>query len=278
MDFQITARTLHRRIVLETDEPGLHTPLRWLRCDPVMEVPRETYRIGITAYRGRFRIDEPQRDPREKLTTGAVLTWLERRLFERAVEDAPGAPLLHAASLTHEGRRVLMMGAEPIARAALAVRLCLEGMVLEGVGGVFVVGRDVVSRPCPVHLTEKSLQQQPGLEVLLADASVADDSSGRRIYSVDPAAIGKHWSIRQGAVDAVVLLRPNQGGASSIRTVPPGIAVREALAGAMLPDSGRAAAVPAVAMLLGSVRAFDLSLGDHAEAARCIRAALDRPC
>ena len=61
-------------------------------------------------------------------------------------------------------------------------------------------------------------------------------------------------------MDAVVLIRPNHGGFSSLRPVSSLNLVREVMSECGLPQTGRAAAVGAIAKVIGNARGFDLSL------------------
>ena len=72
----------------------------------------------------------------------------------------------------------------------------------------------------------------------------------------------------------MIVLQPNHGGYSSIRPLPPSALAQSLIAEIGLREAGRAAAVAAVAALAGRTRAFDLSLGDHATAIRCIERAV----
>lgn len=67
-------------------------------------------------------------------------------------------------------------------------------------------------------------------------------------------------------MDAVVLLRPNHGGSSSLRRVSSLALVREVMEECALPAIERAGAVRAITQVISNARGFDLSLGDLAGA------------
>ncbi len=68
----------------------------------------------------------------------------------------------------------------------------------------------------------------------------------------------------------MVLLRPNHGGYSSARPLPSLDVVREVMQECALPETGRAAAVGAIAKTIGSAKGFDLSLGELKGAVACL--------
>jgi hypothetical protein len=76
-------------------------------------------------------------------------------------------------------------------------------------------------------------------------------------------------------VDAVVILRPNHGGDSSLRPVSSLALVHEVMRETGLPETERAVAVGAIAKVIGKASGFGLSLGDLGAAVGCINQVLE---
>ena len=191
-----------------------------------------------------------------------MLQYLHRRVFILSVEDRPQALLLHAACLRNAGRRVILVGTEGAGKTTLTLGLMLRGYEIEGDENVFVDGRGVIARPRGMRVKERALARLPEIADRIAAAPFLTDLYGRKIYNLDPRMIGSRWQIREGAVELVVLLRSNHGGASSMRPLGPLAAGRELMAEIGFPATGRGGAVAALAGLTARAQAFDLSLGD----------------
>jgi hypothetical protein len=263
----VIVRTLLRRIVLRTPDGDVHQALRYLECEPEIEgYSTHDLEIRIEPYAGRYRVIEDGGPPREELTPAAVVNYLHRRAFILSVEDRPQALLLHAACLRNAGRRVILVGTEGAGKTTLTLSLVLRGYEIEGDENVFVDGRGVIARPRGLRVKERALARLPEIADRIAAAPFLTDVYGRKIYNLDPRMIGAPWQIRQGAVDLVVLLRANHGGASSVRPLGALAAGRELMAEIGFPATGRGGAVAALAGLTARAQAFDLSLGNSAQA------------
>ena len=87
--------------------------------------------------------------------------------------------------------------------------------------------------------------------------------------------MGSTWRIEQGQADLVIVLQPNHGGYSSIRPLPPSVMVQSLMSEIGLPETERGPSIAALAALASRAKAFDLSLGDHASAVRCVEFAFE---
>jgi hypothetical protein len=263
----VIVRTLLRRIVLRTMDADVFHALRYLECSPEIEFhsPRELD-IEVEQYRGRYRIIEDSKIPHEELAPESVVRYLHQRIFVLSIADRPEAPVLHAACLRHDGRRLLLVGSEGSGKTTLTLRLVLAGYHIEGDENVFIDGRGVIARPRALRVKERALALLPEIADRIAGAPYMTDLHGRKIYNLDPKLIGAPWRIQEGEVDFVVLLRANHGGASSIRPLGPIAVGRELMAETGFPETGRGGAVAALAGLTTRARAFDLSLGDAGQA------------
>jgi hypothetical protein len=263
----VIVRTLLRRIVLRTQDGDVHHALRYLTCEPeIAGYCARDLDVRIEPYAGRYRIIEEGVAPREELTPAGVLQYLHRRVFLLSVEDRPQSLLLHAACLRNAGRRIILVGTEGAGKTTLTLNLMLRGYEIEGDENVFVDGRGVIARPRGMRVKERALAQLPKIADRIAAAPYLTDVYGRKIYNLDPRMLGARWQIQEGAVDLVVLLRSNHGGASSMRPLGPLAAGRELMAEIGFPATGRGGAVAALAGLTARAQAFDLSLGSSPQA------------
>jgi GTPase SAR1 family protein len=189
--------------------------------------------------------------------------------------DFPSAPLIHAASLRHKGRRILLVGPKGSGKTMLTLHLIREGYEIEGDENVFVTSDGVAPRPRGLRVKESAVAFLPHLGEALSEAPYYGSVPGLRVYNLDPRRAGaSQWRIEQGSVDAVVLLHANHGGYSSLRPVSSLSLVRDVMAECGLPQTERAQAVAAITKAIGKAKGFDLSLGELAGAVGCI----DRLC
>jgi hypothetical protein len=271
----VIARTLRRRIALQTTDAALARALGFLQCDPdVPGWPAQDFAIAVDANRDGFLICEPGEPPRRRHAIEDVVDCLHVRLFELSVADGPPASILHAASLRAHGRRLLLVGSKGTGKTTLTLRLMRAGYEVEGDENVFIARDAVVARPRGLRVKETSLPLVPEIAAAIAAAPSFLDYRGQSIYNVDPRAIGAPWRIEQGHVGVVIVLRANHGGFSSIRPLPTLELIQDLMAETGMPPTGRGAAVASIAAAFAQVRAYDLSLGDHVSALRCIDRAM----
>ena len=265
------ARTLQRRIVLRTGDADVYAALRYLECEPEVEgdAPRDL-EIRIEPEGGHFRVAEEEGPVTEHMTADAVVGYLHLRLFRLAVDERPESPLLHAACLRKEGRRLLLVGTEGAGKTTLTLRLRLAGYDIEGDENVFINAGSVIARPRGLRVKEGTLLQLPQIADRITQAPHLRDLNDRKIYNLDPRVLGGSWEIRSGPVHRIVLLRANHGGGSSIRPLAPLAAAREIMAEIGFPETGRGRAVAALANLTAGAKAFDLSLGEPVHAVALI--------
>jgi energy-coupling factor transporter ATP-binding protein EcfA2 len=267
----VIARTLSRRIAMRTADADAFRALQYLQCDPEIERdPPLDMTILVERYRSYYRIVEDEQPVAEQGTPRAVTELLHARLFDLLMEDYPTAPLIHAASLRRGGRRLLLVGAKGAGKSTLTLHLATIGYEVEGDENVFVTAKGVVARPRGMRLKDTAIHLFPHIAPILLAAPSIIGPHDQRIYNLDPRLIGSSWRIEHGPVDVVIMLRPNHGGYSSIRPLPPLALVREVMAESGLHETQRGSAIAALVNAIGSARGFDLSLGDHPGAVRCI--------
>jgi hypothetical protein len=257
---------------LQTTDRAVGDALGYLACAPDIAgpAPRNVF-IGVEQYRGRLRIVKEHAVVKEVLNSRAAVEFLHILLFEYSIGDRPQAPLLHAACLRRNGRRLLLAGAGGAGKSTLAVLLIDAGYAFEGDEHVFVEAEQVVVRPRACRIKESSLRLLPNaMAEVAAKSPCYHRYDGERIFNVDPRLFGSSWWIEQGSVDCIFVLRCNHGGFSSIRPMRSSAAVEFLLTETAWPTGSRAGAVAAVTALAAKAKAYEVSLGDHASAIRCI--------
>ena len=224
-----------------------------------------------------MRIVEDGAPVREALTAAAALEILHMRLFGASLEDRPRATVLHAACLRRDGRRFLLVGSKGAGKSTLTIRLMRAGYEVEGDENVFVNHSSVIARPRGCRVREGALAQLADVAGLVSSQPCyLDHDTGERVFNCDPRALGSAaWKISEGRADAVFVLRPNHGGYSSVRPLQPSAMVQSLMSETGWKETGRGASVGNLVALATSASAFDLSLGDHPTALRCIEAALN---
>jgi hypothetical protein len=276
IQFEVIARNLNSRIRLQAADRSVSESIRYLECTPdIVGPPPRDEIITIEDFRGRLRIVKDDTVLKEVLSAHAALEFLHMKVFEYSIGDRPEAAVLHAACLRRNGRRLLLAGTKGAGKSTLVLRLIAAGYEMEGDEHVFVQSGTVIARPRACRVKEASLQYLPEKMAEIAAASPCyHNYDGERIFNVDPRALGFSWRIEEGKVDQIFVLRPNHGGYSSIRPLPP-----SALVQYLMPETGwrerdAGGTVEALAKLASNAKAFDLSLGEHTSAIRCVEAAI----
>jgi hypothetical protein len=276
----VIARTWSRRVELRTSDAAVYHAIRYLECDPEIEAaPAETLSISIEPHRTYYRIVLDGTLIREQLSPQGVTESLHAELMLLSLKDFPAAPLIHAASLRHRGRRILLVGPKGGGKTVLTLHLIKAGYDVEGDENVFITKDGIYPRPRALRVKQSALPLLPHLGAALRDAPFYGTQPGTRIYNLDPRRAGApYWRIEGGSVDAVILVRPNHGGFSSIRPVISLTLVREVITECAFRSTGRAEGIAAISQVIGQARGFDLSLGDIDGALDCLgRASADLP-
>jgi len=156
----------------------------------------------------------------------------------------------------------------------LTLRLVHAGYEIEGDEHVFLEGSQVIARPRACRIRETSLKYLPEMADVIASAPRYQEPWSGAFFNVDPRVFGVDWRIERGSVDCIFVLRPNHGGYSSIRPLQPSALVQSLMTETGWRETLRNTSIASMAAVAGSARAFDLSLGDHATALRCIECAL----
>jgi hypothetical protein len=262
---------------LKAPDRGVFEAVRFLDCNPEIggPPPREIT-VSIEPLRSHFCIIKGGVVIKEVFGARAVVEYLHMHLFACSMEDRPQTALLHAACLKRGHRRLLLVGAAGAGKTTLALRLARAGYELEGDEHVFIGGAGVVvARPRACRIKESALPILADMAPMVCAAPFYRDNGNRKIFNFDPRALGSNWCIEEGPADRVVVLQPNHGGYSSIRPLRPTALVQSIMPQIGLRETGHGSSVAALAALANRTKGFDLSLGDHEGAVRCIELAMD---
>jgi hypothetical protein len=272
ISFEVIARTWLHRVRFCTDEAEIFDELRYLECDPeIAGAFTNELCISIEPQGSYYQIAQDGRVIHERIGPQAVADMLHARLALLSLADFPAAPLIHAASLRRGGRRVLLVGPKGGGKTTLTLRLIQEGYEIEGDENVFITPEGVVARPRALRVKQTTASLFAPLAEAFKEAPYYESGQGIRIYNLDPRKAGAaFWRIELGPVNAVVLLRPNHSGCSSMRPIAPLPLVREVIRESAFPETGRARAVGDITKLIGAARGFDLCLGDLDGAVSCL--------
>jgi hypothetical protein len=261
-----------------TGDADVFRAIRFLECNPeIIGDPPKELRISIDRFGSYYRILQDGQLLREQISPQGITETLHANLILLSLAEFPTAPVIHAASLRRNGHRILLVGQKGGGKTVLTLHLAQQGYQIEGDEHVFGIKAGVIARPRGLRVKESAEAVLPHLKVLLSSAAYYDADQYGKIYNLDPRQVGAStWRIEAGTVDAIVLLRPNHGGYSSLRPVPPLRLVREVLEECALPETGRADAVRIITQVVGNAAGFDMSLGDLAGATECVSEVFDR--
>jgi hypothetical protein len=274
----VIARTLAHRVFMRTNEREVFEAVRFLSCEPEIDVASAAQAVEIALtivpFHGRYRVREEGRRDEEAIDLRSVVDRLHSRVLSISVQAKPEAGILHAASLRRGSRKFLLAGVESAGKTTLALRLILEGCELEGDEHVILDCDGVIARPRACRVKESSLALLPEFAEVISLAPFYIDPNGRKTFNVDPRMLGGTWCIKSDKVDRVIVLHPNHGGYSSLRSLPPTALAQALLSDLQLRGPAAGTLVAAVADLVRHAKGFDLSLGDHETAVMCINRAL----
>jgi hypothetical protein len=273
--FRVVARTWSSRATLCSDQPEIFSVLRYLECDPEIDGPVQNFKITIDACDAGYRIKQDGQLIGEQPSPHDVAGALHEQLVMLSLADFPRSPLIHAASLTRLGHRLLLVGPKGGGKTTLTLKLIQQGYGVEGDENVFVTGDAVAARPRALRIKQSTSILYPAIGDALREAAYYENENSLRIYNLDPRKAGaSRWRIEMGRADTVVLLRPNHNGNSSLRPISPLHLVREVISETAFREGNRAEAVANIAGIVRGARGFQLWLGDLEAAASCLDAVL----
>ncbi len=273
MIHKVVVRNPDRRYIIAVAESDWLAALGYLACDPQIEGPEPELRHLAVVGAGPFvQLQEPDAEPKIFASIFEVRNHLHGRFFTESVAGA--YPVLHAASLRYQDRRVLLAAPKSAGKSTLSLGLGLAGFAIEGDENIFVTPAGVIARPRACRVKESSAEILPELGPLIAAAPYAADYHGRKIYNLSPEAFGQNWRIAPGKADIIISLHANHGGMSSIRRAPPMLMTQTLIAEAGFAPGAKAAAIAGIIGLVRGAGLYELSVGHLAEAIGCVKSVL----
>jgi energy-coupling factor transporter ATP-binding protein EcfA2 len=197
-----------------------------------------------------------------------VLETVHRLILGQLGQEAPGAPLIHAACARVRDLPVLLVGAKGSGKTTLVLHLLARGYGVEGDEHVVVRGTDLVTRPRNLRVKQGSLTLVPTLASAIRRAPSVADWNGLPIYAVSPSIAGRPWRIGAMRARHLVFLEPNHGGHTVAKPISTDRAFALLMARCLLPDTGKAQAVARLRAVAREAQSWEMSLGDLAGAER----------
>ncbi|MEM1039195.1 MAG: hypothetical protein AAGI12_06960 [Pseudomonadota bacterium] len=196
-----------------------------------------------------------------------ILADLHQYHYRESRAEFPSSPLVHAASIEMSGGMVLFVGDKGAGKSTLICALGLSGAKVLGDEHVILAGGKAITRPRTMRIKTGSLQWLP--HEFCNTVSVhhcITDWHGFRIFSVPPSVFGSPWVLSWMPVRAVVMLKPNHGGASSMRRITADEATPRLFENGVLPSQNRVRGLGDLRMLLTRTTLVELRVGclEHA--------------
>lgn len=267
----IIVRSIGREYRIRTPSAEIAGFLAFIDARPeIAGPPLAPVEIAAEPVADGFRLTLPAGERLERSAVEAA-NAIHEATFSGVQEEAPGAPLVHGASLVMEGRRVLVVGEKGAGKSTLTLHLLSRGFEVEGDEHVVLRENDLIARPRRMRVKPGSLPFVPALaEAVLGSPMVQDPFAGP-VYAVDPAVAGRPWRIAPGRADLLVFLAPNHGGGSTMTPIGPEEAFRGLAEHCLLPSTGQGAASARLYRLAAATPAARLSVGDLGEAEAALR-------
>ncbi len=269
--FVIPIRTLTREFRLHTDCRQAARVLAYIETRPkICGTALEPVDLLVQRLGEFYRLALPGSGTVEG-TAFHLLDTMHRVVFTSFIEEVPGAPLIHAASVRVGGVPVLLVGAKGSGKTTLALHLMERGHVVEGDEHVAVRETDLVPRPRTLRVKASSSRFAPALARRIRRAPSIADGNGSLIYAVSPAVGGKPWRIAAMRAPCVVFLEPNHGGHTVAKPVSVDRAFNRLLGRCLLPVA-KAPAAARLRRVAREAQAWEMSLGDLEGAERHLTA------
>jgi len=219
---------------------------------------------------GSYRLQPPGRDAIEG-PLNTILNGVFHLLGAWMSEESRDTPILHAAMVSFEGRRLSLLGDKGFGKTTLMLRLIEEGAVVEGDEHVVIRPGGAITRPRRLHVKEPSLALVPALADAIRASPSITDWMGSRIFALAPSFGGSPWEIAERAIDHLVFVEPNFGGSSALSPISRDTAFARMMQTAFMPSEsvGRAAAL--LRTLSATANAWRLELGGLDQAVRHLR-------
>ncbi len=258
----VSVSTLRQRLEIECPDLKSHEALKFIDATPSID--------GFSAKPKPVQLQEVQGYYRLPLTDNYasegdlshILSDLHTWHFIQSRLEFPQSPLLHAGSLAVGGKMMLIFGDKGAGKSTLMGWLGHAGLEVCGDEHVLLNGLHGITRPRTLRLKQGSLKLMPAkLRSAIEQSPFIEDWHSRKIYAVSPQVFGRPWKIRSLPISAIIVLKPNHGGFSSIKAMGEEAITQRILDNTLLPENDRFAGIIAVRHLLSSVPLYELNCG-----------------
>jgi hypothetical protein len=258
-------RSITREYRIRTSSPEIAPFLAFIEARPEMQGSTlEPVEIAAEPLAEGFRVRLPTRETQDQ-TAVAAANRIHETILAGVQDEAPGAPLVHGASLVHEGRRVILVGRKGAGKSTLTLHLLARGFEVEGDEHVVLREGDLIARPRRMRIKPGSLPFVPEFTDAVLNSPAVPDAFGTTVYAVDPAISGRPWRVRAGRADHIVFLAPNHGRRSTLGAVPRDEAFRRFAADCLFPKD-KLVALTRLRRLAAEARTWGMLLGGLIEA------------
>jgi hypothetical protein len=260
--FVIPVRTLTREFRLLTDCRQAARTFAYIEARPEISTAAvASVELVVERSYGFYRLALPDGGVVEG-TAIHLLDIVHRLIFAHLDEEAPGAPLIHAASVRVGDVPILLIGAKASGKTTLVLHLLAKGHVVEGDEHVVVYEPDLFARPRTLRVKAGSLAFAPALAAQIRHAPSILDWNGCPIYAVSPSIGGRPWRIWAMRARHLVFLEPNHGGHTAAKPISTDHAFGLLMTRCLLPNTGRAEAAARLRRVAREAQSWEMSLGD----------------
>lgn len=235
---ELSFQLLTHRIRLSFTTPEAGDVLRGLVVNAAHPHPPSLeLHYRITMDEDGFRVALDGGDGAAGLSGDQLAQWVHASVYYTLHHSRPPHLRLHAACADPGGRRVLFVGRKRAGKTTLMLRLLRDGVPVRG-DELVMLEADGTALPLPrrFHVRPGSFPLCPELADVQAAAPRLRLPGGGTAYALAPDELGHAWSIAPAPVDALVFLKPNHGGRSSLVHLPPESAARRLAKQISLPE------------------------------------------
>lgn len=198
--------------------PEVGEALRYLAVNAEHDAPPSAvlnYEVGTSA--DGFGVVADGAEAAAGLDAEGVMRCIYSSVYGALHAARPPHLRIHAGCADLGGRRVLFVGRKRAGKTTLMLRLLRDGHPVQGDETVLVEA-DGTAFPLPrrFHVRTGTFDLCPWLEAAREAAPRLLGTNGEMIHALAPDELGCPWSITPAPVEALVFLKPNHGGSSSL--------------------------------------------------------------
>lgn len=252
-------RTVRREFHIHAPDRAAHDVLAFIRARPEVEGPAPL-RVDIAVERihGFLRMEARAGAPVEG-SADHLLADLHGLHFETTCAEHPGAPLIHAGTVSTDDGHVVLVGDKGVGKTTLLVYLATQGWPIAGDEHIVVEGGAGIPRPRSLRVKAGALRYlDADAAALIAGSPSIKDWLGAAVYAVQPSAFGRPWVIRSQPIRHLVFLQANHGGRSRLRRLDRDRSLERLLQNVLLPPTGKALALGALRSLVSTAQCWEL--------------------